>query len=113
VTYQDVHVVDFISQNLIAMRLQANDLPSWARSYTIEYTPTVLIVDEKGKELHRTVGFLPPQEFIPNLMFGIAKTFHEAGSSKKAKAVLQRLLSEYPASKIAPQANDLNRRIAA
>jgi thioredoxin-related protein len=103
--------VGFISQNLIAMRLEANDPPSWARSYAIQYTPTVLILDDTGKERHRAVGFLSPQEFIPNLMFGIAKTFYEAGNTKKAKAFLKRLLSEYPSSQIAPQANDLSRRI--
>jgi hypothetical protein len=104
--------VDFIENNLIAMRIDTAAAAAWSRPYTIQYTPTVLILDDTGKERHRAVGFQPPQEFIPNLMFGIAKTFYEAGNTKKAKAVLQRLLSEYPGSQIAQQVSDLSGKIA-
>ena len=35
--------------------------------FNITWTPTMVVLDETGKEHHRNVGFQSPEEFIPFL----------------------------------------------
>ncbi len=111
VTYPNARTVEFVNRYMIAVRAYTNSLPPWAAHFVIQYTPTILTLDGDGKEHHRTVGFLPPEEFIPSLMLGIGKAHFEAKEFEKARAILQWLLSEFPRSQAAPIASDLKRRI--
>jgi thioredoxin-related protein len=96
---------------MVAVRVYTNSLPQWATRFTIQYTPTVITLDGDGKEHHRTVGFLPPEEFIPSLMLGIGKAHFEAKEFTKARAILEWLLTEFPRSQAASAASDLKYRI--
>jgi thioredoxin-related protein len=96
---------------MIALRAHTNSLAAWATRFVIQYTPTVITLDDEGKEHHRTVGFLPPEELIPSLMLGIGKAHFEAKQLAKARAILDWLLTEFPHSQAAPAASDLKRRI--
>jgi outer membrane protein assembly factor BamD (BamD/ComL family) len=64
----------------------------------------VITLDMEGKEHHRTIGFLPPEELIPSLMLGIAKCHFDQSKFQEAIAMLDRLLKEYPKSDAAPEA---------
>jgi thioredoxin-related protein len=112
VTYPNPRTVEFVNRYMIAMRAYTNSLPPWATRFMIQYTPTVLTLDGDGKEQHRTVGFLPPEEFIPSLMLGIGKAHFDATEFSKARAILEWLLTEFPRSQAAPAASDLKRRIS-
>lgn len=97
---------------MIALRAHTNSLAAWATSFVIQHTPTVITLDDEGKEHHRTVGFLPPEEFIPSLMLGIGKAHFDARQFTKARAMVEWLLIEFPRSQAAPAASDLKRRIS-
>ncbi len=111
VTYPNPRTVEFVNRYMIAVRAHTNSLPQWATRFVIQYTPTVITLDGDGKEHHRTVGFLPPEEFIPSLMLGIGKAHFEAKEFTKAKAMLEWLLMEFPHSQAASAASDLKYRI--
>jgi outer membrane protein assembly factor BamD (BamD/ComL family) len=64
----------------------------------------VITLDPEGKEHHRTVGFLPPEELIPSLMLGIAKSYFDQEKFGEALTMLDKLLKEYPRSYSAPEA---------
>ncbi len=107
VTYPDPRTVDFVSRFMIAFRV-GNE--SWGRlggQFGIQYTPTVITLDGDGREHHRTVGFLPPEEFVASLMLGSGKVYLNNQSAKKALAMFERLLSEYPGSRFASEAASL------
>ncbi len=62
----------------------------------------MIVLDSDGKEHHRIVGFLPPDEFIPGLLLGIAKTAFDRDELVEAMADLDKIVSTYPRSAAAP-----------
>jgi len=111
VTYPNLRTVEFVHRYMVPLRAYTNSLVAWATRFVIQYTPTVITLDGDGKEHHRTVGFLSPDEFIPSLMLGIGKAHFDASNFTKARAILEWLLTEFPRSQAASGASDLKRRI--
>lgn len=103
VTYPDKNVIEFITKNIIPLRVPYN-LEPLATDFTIKWTPTLVVLDKNGKEHYRTVGFLPPEEFIPSLLLGIAKVHFELDQFKDAISNLEKILKDYPKSGAAPEA---------
>jgi hypothetical protein len=103
VTYPDKHVSQFITENLIPIQVAYNAKPL-AGDFNITWTPTILTLDASGKEHHRIVGFLPPQEFIPALLLGIAKAHFDLEHLDQALALLDKILLDYGRSDAAPEA---------
>ena len=68
------------------------------------WTPTLVTLDIDGKEHHRTVGFLPPEEIIPSLLLGKAKVHFDHDEFQVALKSLEALLKDYPKSGAAPEA---------
>ncbi len=103
VTYPDPKVVAFVEQNMIPIQVLYNAQPL-ATEFNVKWTPTVITLDAEGKEHHRTVGFLAPEEFIPSLMLGIAKSYFDQEKYAEALSMLEKLLKDYPKSDSAPEA---------
>lgn len=102
-TYPDEEVARFINDNVVPLKL-AFDAQPYAEDFGIKWTPSLLILDNKGEEHHRTVGFLEPRELIPSIMMGMAKTHFAHDRFNEALEVLDRLLREYPHSEFAAEA---------
>ncbi len=103
VTYPDANVSETIMKNVIPLRIPSNAEP-WATDYNIKWTPTLITVDAAGKEHHRTVGFLPPEELIPSVLLGAAKTYYELDRFAEAIEYLDKVIAGYPKSAAAPEA---------
>lgn len=108
-TYPDPAIVKLVHGHLIAVRVQIQSNPVLAQRFAVQYTPTVVILDEDGKEHHRSVGALPPQDFIPSLLLGIGKAHYENRRFKRSGKVLAELLSAYPQSRWTAEASNLKR----
>jgi hypothetical protein len=107
VTYPHEQVVEFIAKNMIAIQVKSDAQPM-AKDFNIQWTPTVITLDPEGKEHHRTIGFLSPEEFVPSLMLGIAKCHFDRERFGEALAMIEKLLSTYPESDAAPEAVFVN-----
>ncbi|HTY25559.1 MAG TPA: thioredoxin fold domain-containing protein [Desulfomonilaceae bacterium] len=107
VTYPDPKTAEFVNRFMIPFRANTQSHANLAGRYGIQYTPTIITLDGEGKEHYRTVGFLPAQEFIPALMLGIGKAYFSQNLIKKALTMLDKLLAEFPGSKVATEANTL------
>jgi TolA-binding protein len=103
VTYPDQEVVSFISENMIPVQVLFNSQPL-ATDFNVKWTPTIVTLDTDGKEHHRTVGFLAPEELIPSLLLGMAKSYFETDRFDKALGHLEELLGKYPKSDSAAEA---------
>jgi hypothetical protein len=103
VTYPAPAVIEFISNNMIALRVPPDNKKLMSKC-NITWTPTLLILDAHGKEHRRIVGFLPPEELIPSLLLGIAQFHFELERFAEALKCLRELLAAYPGSKAAPEA---------
>jgi hypothetical protein len=103
VTFPDTRVIGFINQNVIPIRLPHDHKPL-AEQFQIKWTPALVTLDAEGKEHHRTVGFLAPEELIPSLLLGKAKIDFDHEDFAKALVTLEDLLTDYPKSAAAPEA---------
>jgi tetratricopeptide (TPR) repeat protein len=107
VAFPDPAVVDFVTNNLIPLRIPADD-PELAPRFKVKWTPTLLILDADGIEHYRTLGFYPPDELIPSLLMGMGKANFNRPDRSAACAYFEQILSSYPASSLAPEAVYLN-----
>ena len=103
VTYPDSRVYDFIEKKIVPLQVLYNHQPL-STDFNVKWTPTLVTLDAEGKEHHRTVGFLGPEELIPSLLLGLAKAHFDLEQFDPALANLDALLAEYPKSDAAPEA---------
>lgn len=103
VSYPNAKVIDFFRKYLAPVRVLISSTPL-PQQFKVKWTPTFVILDPEGEEHHRSVGFLPPEEFIPSLTLGIAKTWFDHEQFSEAQAHLDRLISEYPKSDVSAEA---------
>jgi len=103
VTYPDQRVVDFFQAQLIPLQVLYNAQPL-ATTFNVKWTPTIVTLDSRGEEHHRTVGFLPPEELIPSLLLGIGKVHFDLDHYEEALQYLDKLLAEFPKSNAAAEA---------
>lgn len=97
VTYPDPKVIKFVNERMIPLQVRFDAQPI-ATDFNVKWTPTIITLDSRGKEHHRTVGFLASEELIPSLLLGIAKKHFDADQFNDALANMNQLLSGYPES---------------
>lgn len=107
VAFPDPAVVDFVTNNLIPLRIPADD-PELGPRYKVKWTPTLLLLDAEGVEHYRTLGFYPPEELIPSLLMGMGKTSFNRPDRLTACRCFEKILADYPTSSLAPEAVYLN-----
>ncbi len=78
--------------------------PEGFQRFGAQWTPTVIIADPKGTERYRFEGFLPVDEFLPQVEFGLAKEQFAAGDFTRAEALFRKIVHEQPNSDVAPEA---------
>jgi len=89
-------------EKMVPLQVKA-DMPL-ADEFRVKWTPTIILLDYCGKEHHRTVGFFPPEEFIPNLLLGMGKVAFDGDNFAEAIVLFERLLADFPRSGAAPEA---------
>src|SRR4030043_1649862 len=103
VTYPNERLVEYIKRHMVPIQVLSDSQPL-AKNFNIQWTPTVITLDEEGQEHHRTIGFLSPEEFIPSLMLGVAKCHFDREKFSKAVEMSEKILKDYPKSDAAPEA---------
>jgi tetratricopeptide (TPR) repeat protein len=103
VTYPNPAVIEFIQTHMVPLQV-AYDAQPLATEFNVKWTPTLVTLDPEGKEHHRAVGFLSPEELIPSLMLGMAKWHFDLERFGEAISALEELLAKYPRSDSAPEA---------
>ncbi|MGW8194954.1 MAG: tetratricopeptide repeat protein [Desulforhopalus sp.] len=103
VTYPNEKVTDFIKENFIALRIASSEEP-YAANYMVKWTPRIIVLDSVGLVHQSSVGFLPPEDFIPSLLMGLAKSAFDLDNVEECKKHLEHVLEEYPESISAPEA---------
>ncbi|HTY24895.1 MAG TPA: tetratricopeptide repeat protein [Desulfomonilaceae bacterium] len=103
VTYPDNNVINFMQGRVIPVRVPYDHKPL-SEKFNVKWTPTLITLDSEGKESHRTVGFLGPDELIPSLLLGIGKAYFESGRFQEAISAFNEILTGYPKSHSAPEA---------
>jgi len=103
VSYPHPKVSAFFARYLVPVRVLISSHPL-PKQFKVQWTPTLVTLDETGEEHHRTVGFLAPEDLVPSLMLGIGKAYFDREMFGESETMLQHLLAEYPRSDAAPEA---------
>jgi tetratricopeptide (TPR) repeat protein len=101
VTYPDEKVAEFVTNRMVPLQV-LYDSPL-AADFKIKWTPTIIVLDYYGKEHHRTVGFFPPEEFIPSMLLGMGKIDFDTEQYDAAIRHFDTILTEFPKSSAAPE----------
>jgi TolA-binding protein len=106
--YPNEQVVRFIDENFVPVRVhvrnQADEFKRLGKEYNAQWTPTILVLDETGKERHRIEGFLPVDDFIAQLALGRAKAAFAKGDFAQAERAFRDVVERFGASDAAAEA---------
>ena len=72
--------------------------------FGVQWTPTVLILDSKGKERHRIEGFLPADEFLGQLRLGLGQAHFANNSFQEAERLFREVVEKTPNTEAAAEA---------
>jgi len=70
-TYVDKQVIS-ASGDFVSLKLNADVERAVAVRYNITGFPTILFIDSAGSEIHRVVGYRPPQAFLSEMKTALA-----------------------------------------
>jgi len=102
--YPEARVSEFITLNMIPVRLHVQKHPEAMGRFNVQWTPTVLILDSDGNERHRIEGYLPADEFLVQLNIGMAHAAFRASKFDTAEQLYRGIMDRYPNSEVAPEA---------
>lgn len=71
-TYRDKDVIAK-GENFIKVRIDADSERDLALKYRISGLPTILFIDSTGREIHRVVGYRPPEDFAKEMALAVDK----------------------------------------
>ena len=97
--WPDERVARFVNEHFVAARAHVKQNPTdfqqFGERYQAQWTPTILELDAEGVEHHRIEGFLPPDDFLAQLMLGWARiAFHQqqfAEAEQRYRAIVEQL----------------------
>ena len=102
--YTNEAVASFITKNFIPAKFHIKDAKPTFERFNAMWTPTILVLDEQGKEHHRIEGFLPAEDFLAQLKLGRAKAAFAAGRWGEAEELYRAIVRDHPNSDVAPEA---------
>ena len=106
--YTDSRVAEFVSNNFIPVRVHVKQnsdaFKRLGEKYNAQWTPTVLMLDSDGNERHRIEGFLPADDFLPQLEVGSAHTAFARHDFADAEQRFRGIIERYPNSDVAAEA---------
>ena len=105
--YPDSRVVKFVDEHFVPVRVHvkenADEFKRLGEQFGAQWTPTILAVDAGGKERHRIEGFLPLEDFLPQLMLGVAHLKFANGDFAGAEKMYDEIVRAYAASDVAAE----------
>ena len=75
-----------------------------AERFQLQWTPTIVILDTGGREVHRIEGFLPNDDFLAQLRIGLGQVAMSAKRFTDAEREFHQVVEELPNTDAAPEA---------
>ena len=96
-----------MEKDFVPIQIDFNKNKALVKRFGVKWTPTIIIFDADGSEHHRFVGFLPPEDFIAQLILGKGKAEFDLDHFGQAMQCFQEILVRYPRADAAPEAQYL------
>lgn len=108
VTYPDPHVASFVNQHLIAFQVNTEQTTAETRelirAYRLLWEPGLVILDPRGSELRRMVGYLGPADLLAELRLALGLVALNRRRNTQALAHFQAAADGEPLPHTAPEA---------
>ena len=105
--YPDPRVSQLIEKQFVPVRVHArenaDEFKRLGERFGSQWTPTVLVLDSKGVERHRIEGFLPLDDFLPQLKLGLAHAAFGQGKFTDAERWFRDVVEQHPDSDAAAE----------
>jgi thioredoxin family protein len=106
--YPDPRVAEFVTENFRPVRVHAvqqrDEFQRLGQRFNAQWTPTILVLDPGGVERHRIEGYLPVEEFLPQLELGLAKAAFARNNFEESERRFRAIVEKYPNPEAAPEA---------
>ena len=103
VTYPQEAVAKFVDFNFVPLKIEITNT-ALAQQFGVSWTPTIMVLDADGKEHYRSVGYLPPEEFVPTFQVGKGRYYIDCEQFPEAEAMLAEVINNSPQAHAAPEA---------
>ncbi|HLH24089.1 MAG TPA: hypothetical protein VK066_16330 [Chloroflexota bacterium] len=105
VVYPQPSISQFVDTHFIPVKLNLAETAeaAQARELVPLWTPTFVISDGRGREVHREVGYLPAEDFLPMLTLAYAKGLFATARGEEAMEVLGGAVERYTVGTFAPE----------
>jgi tetratricopeptide (TPR) repeat protein len=104
VTYPNNEVAAFIREHFIPVQFPIADRPDMAERFNAHWTPTIIILDGDGKEHHRSVGYLPPNDYLAMAALALGKMNFNRQRYDEAARWFDTVVQRYGDTASAPEA---------
>ena len=84
--------------------MHVKENPQAFERFGAQWTPTVIVAEPDGTERYRFEGYLPPEDFMPQLALGLAKAAFARGDWAEAERSFRTVLERHADSDVAPEA---------
>lgn len=103
-TLMDEKVVRIVERETAPVLFDVTLEKEAARRYHADWTPSFVLMDENGNELERWVGYLPPEEFISQLLLSKGLAAFHLARYEEASRLFDEIIEEHYASEFVPEA---------
>lgn len=103
-TLENERVVSVVEREFAPVKIDVEENKEMAERYHVDWTPAFIITDENGRELERFVGYLPPEEFIEQMLLSKGLAAFHINRYAEAIGEFEELVEEFPDSDLVPEA---------
>ncbi len=103
-TYPDQRVGAAVSEHFTACKLESGENYPVMKRLGIRWLPGIVLTDGKERVHHSWVGFLPPEPYLVELLFGRGMAAFGSKQLEAAEQHFETLVAETPGSERAPEA---------
>ncbi len=97
VTYPSNEVAYWLREKLVPLRV-SHDHEPMAEEFGVVRTPCIVLLDAERKVVHRSEGFLAPDDFAAFMQLGVAKMRYRRNELEPAMDLLHGLFRDHPQS---------------
>jgi hypothetical protein len=104
--YSNAKVQTYLQEAFIPVKSQCfwDKRTEVMKQFGIAWTPTLVVLDTKGREHHRVVGFVPDDDFLAHLTLGKGKVHFDLFRFAEAIQEFSTLIEQHPKAGAVPEA---------
>lgn len=104
VTYPEENVAQEITTYFVPLKINILERTQEAQSFRGTWTPTFVVMDADLSEHYRSVGYLPPEDFLAQLILARGKVAFDLGRYEQAAELFSQVVGQCEETEAAPEA---------